>query len=54
MSEISKFNQNLLIKKIDNETRNIQIINNNLGKPYYLISSKIKNLIKKKKKSKKF
>ena len=30
MSEISKFNQNLLIKKIDNETRNIQIINNDI------------------------
>ena len=34
--------------------RDIQIINNNLGKPYYLISSKIKNLIKKKKKVKNF
>ena len=34
--------------------KDIQIINNNLGKPYYLISSKIKNLIKKKKKVKNF
>ena len=30
MSEITKFDQNLLIKKIDNETRNIQIINNDI------------------------
>ena len=32
----------------------IQILNNNLGKPYYVISTKIKNLIKKKKKVKSF
>ncbi len=30
--------------------KDIQIINDKLGKPYYLINSKIKNLIKKKKK----
>jgi phosphate starvation-inducible PhoH-like protein len=30
MSEISKIKQNLIIKKIDNETRNIQIINNDI------------------------
>ena len=30
MSEISKTKQNLIIKKIDNETRNIQIINNDI------------------------
>ena len=34
--------------------KDIQIVNNKLGKPYYLISSKIKNLIKKKKKIKNF
>ena len=34
--------------------KDIQIINNKLGKPYYLISSKIKSLIKKKKKIKNF
>ena len=32
--------------------KDIQIANNKLGKPYYLISSKIKSLIKKKKKLK--
>ena len=31
--------------------KDIQIINNKLGKPYYLVSSKIKSLIKKKKKN---
>ena len=31
--------------------KNIQIVNNKLGKPYYLISSRIKSLIKKKKKN---
>ena len=30
MSEISKLEQNLIIKKIDNETRNIQLINNDI------------------------
>ena len=30
MSEISKFEQNLIIKKIDNETRNIQVVNNDI------------------------
>ena len=30
--------------------KDIQILNNKLGKPYYLINSKIRNLIKKKKK----
>ncbi len=30
MSEISKLEQNLIIKKIDNETQNIQIINNDI------------------------
>ena len=30
MSEISKLNQNLVIKKIDNETLNIQISNNEM------------------------
>ncbi len=30
--------------------KDIQIVNDKLGKPYYLINSKIKNLIKKKKK----
>ena len=34
--------------------KDIQIINNKLGKPYYLVSSKIKSLIKKKKKIKNF
>ena len=29
--------------------KDIQIVNDKLGKPYYLINSKIKNLIKKKK-----
>ena len=32
----------------------IQIHNNNMGKPYYVLSTKIKNLIKKKKKVKSF
>ena len=30
MSEISKLNQNLIIKKIDNETINIQITDNEM------------------------
>ena len=30
MSEISKLEQNLIIKKIDNETMNIQITNNEM------------------------
>ena len=30
--------------------KNIQIVNDKLGKPYYFINSKIKNLIKRKKK----
>ena len=30
MSEISKLDQNLIIKKIDNETRNIQITSNDI------------------------
>ncbi len=34
--------------------KDIQILNNKLGKPYYLINSKIKSLIKKKKKVKNF
>ena len=34
--------------------KDIEIVNNKLGKPYYLISSKIKSLIKKKKKIKNF
>ncbi len=34
--------------------KDIQIVNDKLGKPYYLINSKIKNLIKKKKKIKNF
>ena len=34
--------------------KDIQILNNNLGKPYYLINSKIKNLIKKVKKVENF
>tara|TARA_Y100000022_G_scaffold196684_1_gene204035 strand:- start:1071 stop:1457 length:387 start_codon:yes stop_codon:yes gene_type:complete len=34
--------------------KDIQILNNKLGKPYYLVNSKIDNLIKKKKKIKKF
>ena len=34
--------------------KDIQIFNDKLGKPYYFINSKIKNLIKKKKKIKKF
>ena len=34
--------------------KDISIINDKLGKPYYLINSKIKNLIKKKKKVKSF
>ena len=34
--------------------KDIQILNNKLGKPYYLINSKIKSLIKKKKKVQKF
>ena len=34
--------------------KDIQIINDKLGKPYYLINTKVKNLIKKKKKVKNF
>ena len=34
--------------------KDIQVANDKLGKPYYLINSKIKNLIKKKKKVKNF
>ena len=34
--------------------KDIQILNDKLGKPYYLINSKIKNLIKKKMKVKNF
>ena len=34
--------------------KDIQIVNDKLGKPYYLINSKIKNLIKKKKKVQNF
>ncbi len=34
--------------------KDIQIVNNKLGKPYYLVSSKIQSLIKKKKKIKNF
>ena len=34
--------------------KDIEIINDKLGKPYYLISSKIKKFIKKKKKTKNF
>ena len=30
MSEISKLEKNLIIKKIDNETRNIQVTNNDI------------------------
>ena len=30
MSEISKIEQNIIIKKIDNETRNIQVANNDI------------------------
>ena len=30
MSEISKIEQSVVIKKIDNETKNIQIINNDI------------------------
>ena len=49
-----------LVKAIGTGFRNglafkeIQIINDKLGKPYYLINSKIKNLIKKKMKVKNF
>ena len=34
--------------------KDIQIVNDKLGKPYYLINSKIKNLIKRKKKVQNF
>ena len=34
--------------------RDIQILNNKIGKPYYVLDKKIKNLIKKKKKIKNF
>ena len=34
--------------------KDIQVLNNNLGKPYYVISYKVRNLIKKKKKVKNF
>ena len=34
--------------------KDIQILNNKLGKPYYLINTKIKSLIKKKKKVRNF
>jgi holo-[acyl-carrier protein] synthase len=34
--------------------KDIQILNDKLGKPYYLINPKIKNLVKKKKKVKNF
>ena len=38
----------------DLKFKDIQIINNKLGKPHYLINSKIKNLLKKKKKVRNF
>ena len=34
--------------------KDIQVLNDNLGKPYYVISHKVRNLIKKKKKVKNF
>ena len=34
--------------------KDIQVLNNKLGKPYYVINSKLKNLIKKKKKVRDF
>ena len=34
--------------------KDIEIVNDKLGKPYYLINSKVKNLIRIKKKTKKF
>ena len=34
--------------------KDIQIVNDKLGKPYYLVNTKVKNLIKKKKKIKNF
>ena len=34
--------------------KDIQILNNKLGKPYYVVTSKIRNLIKKKKRIKNF
>ena len=34
--------------------KDIEVVNDKLGKPYYIISSKIKNLIKKKKKIRNF
>ena len=34
--------------------KDIEIVNDKLGKPYYIVSTKIKNLIKKKKKVKNF
>jgi holo-[acyl-carrier protein] synthase len=34
--------------------KDIQILNNKMGKPYYFVSPKLKNLIKKKKKVKSF
>jgi|TARA_B100001093_G_C26675299_1_gene948000 holo-[acyl-carrier protein] synthase len=34
--------------------KNIQILNNKLGKPYYLLNNSLKNMIKKKKKIQKF
>ena len=34
--------------------KDIQVLNDNLGKPYYVISYKVRNLIKKKKKVKNF
>ena len=34
--------------------KDIEIVNDKLGKPYYLVNSKIKNLIKRKKKINKF
>ena len=34
--------------------KNIQVLNNKLGKPYYLLNNSLKNMIKKKKKIQKF
>ena len=37
MSEISKLEQNLIIKKIDDDTKNIQIIDNDIKYTHFLI-----------------
>ena len=46
MSEISKLDQNICIKKIDNETINIQINNNEMLMSIVRIDQNLKHLTK--------